>query len=51
VYGFLWRHLPGRPVVKGAQCLVLAAMALLACVLWLFPMISHQLADGAVLGR
>lgn len=51
MYGLLWRHLRGRTSAKVAQCLALAAVALLACTLWLFPIISQHLADGAVMGR
>ena len=40
MYGWLWRHLPGRAPVRVALLVVVAAAVLAACFLWLFPAIS-----------
>jgi hypothetical protein len=43
VYAALWRSLPGPPVAKAAQCLVLALLVVAVCFLWLFPAIAPHL--------
>ncbi len=40
MYGWLWRHLPGPAVVRVLIAALLAAAALAACFLWLYPAIA-----------
>lgn len=40
MYGWLWRHLPGPVPVRAVIMTVLAAAALAACFLWVYPAIA-----------
>ena len=44
MYGALWRVLPGPWWVRTLILLVLFAALLVACVLWVFPVIDHFVA-------
>jgi hypothetical protein len=43
LYGWLWRHLPGPPLARVAQLLVIALALVAVCFLWLFPAVAPHL--------
>jgi len=49
MYRALWRLLPGPVWLRVVQLLVLAALALTALVLWVFPVIDHLTAPQDVI--
>jgi hypothetical protein len=50
MYGALWRVLPGGWKLKVVQLVVLAAAALCALALWVFPWIDSLIAAPATVG-
>lgn len=40
MYGWLWRRLPGPLPLRLLQLLLLAALVVAACFLWLFPAVA-----------
>ena len=48
MYGALWRVLPGPWWLRVLILLVLVALVLSACVLWVFPAIDHLVAPQDV---
>ena len=43
MYTWLWRTLPGNAWARALQCAVLAAAAVAALFLWVFPRVEAQL--------
>ncbi len=43
MYAWLWRTLPGNAAARALQCAVLAAAAVVALFLWVFPRVEAQL--------
>ncbi|HEY0118420.1 MAG TPA: hypothetical protein VGC04_06550 [Cellulomonas sp.] len=43
MYGWLWRHLPGPVPARVALAVVLAAVVLAACFLWLYPALAPHM--------
>lgn len=51
MYGWLWRHLPGRSGARTVAVLLLLAAVLVLLFQWVFPAISDSLArNGATVG-
>jgi hypothetical protein len=50
MYAALWRVLPGPVAAKVVQCLVIVALVVAFCFLWLFPRIAPYVPfnDGTV---
>lgn len=40
MYGWIWRKLPGSPVAKICQAVVLAIIAVAVLFLWVFPWLA-----------
>jgi hypothetical protein len=49
MYLSLWRLLPGPVWVRVLQLVILAALALTALVLWVFPVVDHLTAPQDVI--
>ena len=49
MYLALWRLLPGPAWLRVLQLVVLAALALTALVLWVFPIVDHLTAPQDVI--
>ncbi|MEJ5946753.1 hypothetical protein WDZ17_15750 [Pseudokineococcus basanitobsidens] len=40
LYGALWRHLPGPPVVRALLAVLLALVVVAVCFRWVFPALA-----------
>ena len=43
MYGWLWRHLPGPPIVRAGLCVLLAAVVVLLLFTTVFPALEDAL--------
>ena len=43
MYAALWRRLPGRPLLKTVQLMILAAAVVAVLFLWVFPAVAPHL--------
>ncbi len=43
MYGWLWRHLPGQVALRVLQVVLLVAVVVAVCFLWVFPAVAPHL--------